>query len=320
MRRLNEWISNIENMRNKFSIGIIVFAVLSTQISCSQITQSEFERNHSLWLEQRIENYKMTIEIEKTGHAAPNGKFIVTVRGGVAKSIKSVDFNPDAELIDSNIRFGNYNTIEGIFGYIKSAENEKRESNGSFNKWRVEYDSKLGYPKIVDLDRSGVMDDELYFEVLEFAIEESSGEKPPKIISVPATEITKIETFVRGRDGYDYGGMSYAKDGTAFRSFREIDFNKKTDDKSLKLEKFQAAASEEQFQKLAQTLAENDFSNLKDTTLQSPDRTDYILTVTYAGKTKSVKMSLTGKNTAEIVEILNAIEKLKNQLDWTEIK
>lgn len=268
----------------------------------------------------------MTIEIQKTGHAAPNGTFIITVRGGAAKSIKSADFNPDAELIDSNLRFGNYNTIEGIFAYIKSAENEKRESNGSFNRWKVEYDSKLGYPKIVDLDQSKYIDDELYFEVLEFAVEESSGEKsaekpsPPKIISVPAEEIIKVESVVRGRDGYDHGGMSYSKDGTAFRSFREIDFNKKTDDKNLKLEKFQAVASEEQFQKLAQTLAENDFSNLKDTTLESPDQTDYILTVTYAGKKKSVRMSLTGKNTAEIDEILSAIEKLKNQLDWTEIK
>lgn len=253
-------------MRNKFLIGIIFFAILASQISCRQITQSELERNRSLWLEKRIENYKMTIKIEKTGHAAPNGKFSITVRGGIAKSIKPID-KPDLEMLDTQIQFGRYSTVEAIFSFIVNAEADKQKNNRSWSRRNIEYDAKLGYPKKVDLDQSGVMDDELYFEVLEFAIEESSGEKasekpsPPKIISVPATEITKVETFVRGRDGYDHGGMSYSKDGTAFRYFREVNFNKKTDDKSLKLEKFQAAASDEQFQKLAQTLAENDFSN-----------------------------------------------------------
>jgi hypothetical protein len=45
-----------------------------------------------------------------------------------------------------------------------------------------------------------------------------------------------------------------------------------------------------------------------------------MLTVTYSGKTKTIKTSNIGKDTAEIKEILDAFEKLKNQVDWKEIK
>lgn len=309
-------------MRNNFLIGIIFCAVLATQFSCSQMRQMELERNRSLWNESKIENYKMTIEIQKPGHATPNGKFIITVRDNVAKSIKPIN-KPDLEMLDTQIQFGRYSTIDGIFRFI---ENAGLNSN-SWSRQKIEYDAKLGYPKKVDLDKSGVLDDELYFEVLEFAIEESSGdkasEKPsPKIISVPAAEITKAEFSVRSREGSgnnfkDEGGMSFSKDGTAFRSYPKRNYEKDSDE-NLEQEQFQAVASQEQFQKLAQIIAENDFSNLKDVTQQSS--TEYILIVHYSGKKKSVKMNLTGKNTAEINEILNGFEKLKNQLDWTEIK
>ena len=313
-------------MRNKFLIGIIVFAVLAAQISCSQIRQAELERSRSLWLEKRIENYKMKIKIQKTGHATPNGTFIITVRDNAAESIKPSD-KPDLEMLDTQIRFERYSTIDAIFNFIESAEKDRQKNNNSWDRRVIEYDAKYGYPKKVDLDQSDVMDDELYFEVLEFEIEASSGIKPaekpspPKIISVPAEEITKAEFSVSSRDG-DHGGMSFSKDGTAFRSYRSINFDANVNESNKKpeFEKYQAVTSEEQFKQLAHTLAENDFSNLKDTTERSPDQTDYVLTITYAGKTKSIKMSLTGKNTAEIQEILNAFEKLKNQLDWQEIK
>lgn len=309
-------------MRNKFLIGIILFAVLATQISCSQIRQAELERSRSLWQESKIENYKMTIKIQKTGHATPGGTFVITVRDNVAKSIKPFD-KPDIEMLDTQISFGRYDTIEDIFRFIELSEAEY-----GWDRHEIEYDAKLGYPKKVDLDQSGVMDDELYFEVLEFEILESSGVKPeekpspPKIISVPATEITKAEFSVRSREGpnknfKDHGGMSFSNDGTAFRSNPEINYEKDSNENS-EWEKFEATISPEQFQKLAQTLAENDFSNLKDITEQSS--TDYILTVTYSGKIKSIKMSIVGKNTAEIKEILNAFETLKNQIDWKEIK
>jgi hypothetical protein len=327
----------MKNTQIKLLFGILFSAVFFTQISCGDLkeqtksdlkpnlprqTKSDLETNRDLWRKSEIENYKMTIKIDKTGHAAPNGKFIITVRGGVAESIVNFD-KPDVDLRDSILRFENYDTIEDIFSFIQSSETEQ-----NWDRHEIEYDAKSGYPKKVDLDQSGVMDDELYFEVLEFEILESSGVKPagkpspPKVISVPATEITKAETSVRSRDSSskaykDFGGMSFSNDGTAFRSYPEINYEKDSNENSG-WEKFEGTISPEQFQKLAQTLAENDFSNLKDITEQSS--TDYILNVTYSGKTKSIKMSIVGKNTDEIKEILNAFETLKNQIDWKEIK
>ncbi len=154
-------------MRNKFLNGFFLLAVLAAQFSCSQIRQMELERNRSLWRESKIENYKMTIEIQKTGHATPNGKFIITVRDRVAKSIRPID-KPDFEMLDTQIQFERYGTIEGVFSFIESAEKDKRENNRSWSRREIEYDAKLGYPKKVDLDQSGVFDDELFFEVLEF--------------------------------------------------------------------------------------------------------------------------------------------------------
>ena len=308
-------------------IGFIFFAVLVTQFACSPIRQMEFERNRSLWHESKIKDYKMKVKIQKTGHATPNGTFIITVRDRLAKSIKPIN-KPDVEMLDTQIQFGRYATIEVIFSFIESAEKDKQKNNRWWSRREIEYDSKLGYPKKVDLDQSGVFDDELSFEVLEFeAAESSDGEpaaksSPPKLNSVPASEITKAERSTRHRAGPLVGSdksyttssaTSYSNDGTALRFFHleSYDIGKK---------KYQGVVSGEQFQKLAQTLADNDFSNLQDSTEQITGTWDFMLTITYSGKTKSIITSKTGKNTAEVTAILQAFETLKNQLDWEEVK
>ncbi len=310
-------------------IGFIFFAVLAAQLACSPLRQTELERNRVLWHASKIENYKMTVKIQKTGHATPNGTFIITVRDRLAKSIKPID-KPDVEMLDTQIQFGRYATIEVIFSFIESAEKDKQKNNRWWSRREIEYDSKLGYPKKVDLDQSGVFDDELSFEVLEFeAAESSDGEpaaksSPPKLNSVPASEITKAEISSRNRGGPDkdfanWSGVSFSNDGTAFRSFRSMSFATGNNESS-EWQKYKGVASQEQFQKFAQTLADNDFSNLQDSTEQITGTWDFTLTITYSGKTKSIITSKTGKNTAEVKAILQAFETLKNQLDWEEVK
>ncbi len=310
-------------------IGFIFFAVLVTQFACSPIRQMEFERNRSLWHESKIKDYKMKVKIQKTGHATPNGTFIITVRDRLAKSIKPID-KPDVEMLDTQIQFGRYATIEVIFSFIESAEKDKQKNNRGWSRREIEYDSKFGYPKKVDLDQSGIFDDELYFEVLEFEVIESSGgepaekSSPPKLNLISASEITKAEFSDQSHAGSDKGyanwsGVSFSNDGTAFRSFRSMSFATGNNESS-ELQKFQGVASQEQFQKLAQTLADNDFSNIKDSTEQITNKTDYMLTITYSGKTKSIRTSKTGKDTAEVEAILWAFETLKNQIDWEEVK
>ncbi len=152
-------------------IGFIIFAVLAAQLACSPIRKMELERNRGLWRASKIKNYKMTVKIQKTGHATPNGTFIITVRDRNAKSIKPIN-KPDVEMLDTEITFRGCSTIESIFGFIESAEKDREQNKRYWSRRKIEYDSKLGYPKIVDLDQSDLFDDELSFEVLEFEIYE----------------------------------------------------------------------------------------------------------------------------------------------------
>ncbi|MBA3633280.1 MAG: hypothetical protein H0W58_10815 [Acidobacteria bacterium] len=149
----------------KILTGCLLLAALTTQFSCGTLRQIELNSNRRLWRESKITNYRMTVDLQKTGHATPMGKFIITVRGGVAESIKLAN-NPEVDLSNSVLKFGGYETIEDIFDYIESTENKSR----SWDKREIEYDSKLGYPKKVNLDKSGVLDDELFFQVLQFEV------------------------------------------------------------------------------------------------------------------------------------------------------
>ncbi len=141
----------------------LLTAILATQFSCAALQKNEFERNRNLWRESGVKNYKMTVEIQKTGHATPMGRFVITIREGMAKSIKNTN---NLELISGILRFDGLKTLDDIFGYIERAEKD----TGTWGKRVIEYDEKLGYPKKVNLDKSGVLDDELYFEVLQFEI------------------------------------------------------------------------------------------------------------------------------------------------------
>lgn len=103
----------------------------------------------------------MTVDLQKTGHATPMGKFIITVRGGVAESVTSAT---DPDFVLSKKMFENYDTMEKIFKIIE------KEEWGLFKTFETEYDSKLGYPKRINIDDHGSIDDEFFFEVLQFEI------------------------------------------------------------------------------------------------------------------------------------------------------
>lgn len=143
--------------------GWLLIAILATQFACGTLREIEVGRNRRLWRESGIKNYRMTVEVQKTGHATPNGKFVITVRGGRPESIKRAD---NLEPVPESIKFGNYKTLDDIFEYIEIEEKD----GGAWHTREVEYDSKLGYPKKVNLDKSGVLDEELYFQVLQFEV------------------------------------------------------------------------------------------------------------------------------------------------------
>lgn len=126
------------------------------------LRQKEYDRNLSTWREGKVVNYRMSVNLQKTGHAAPNGKFTITVRGGAAESIKGFESGIDVWRTEG---FSGYKTIDNIFGFIESAEKRVQKNGGVWDIWEIEYDSKLGYPKRVKLDQARVLDDEILFEI-----------------------------------------------------------------------------------------------------------------------------------------------------------
>lgn len=149
----------IKSMKHfRMSLILLIFIALIFQFSCTSL---KLERNRHLWRSSGVKNYRMTVDLQKTGHATPMGKFIITVRGGVAESVTSAT---DPDFILSPRMFENYDTMEKIFKIIE------REEWGFFKTFETEYDSKLGYPKRINIDDHNSLDDEFFFEVLQFEI------------------------------------------------------------------------------------------------------------------------------------------------------
>lgn len=145
----------------KIKIVFGLMLVIATA-SCGAVNNAEIERNRRLWHGSGVVNYRMTVDVQKTGHATPMGKFIIEVRDREAVSIKlASDPTRDA----TTERFSRYDTIDDIFDIIETASVQRPD------KMDIEFDPKLGYPKRLHLDpNASAMDDELFFQVLQFEI------------------------------------------------------------------------------------------------------------------------------------------------------
>lgn len=149
----------------RLSAGLVLIVILASQFSCGTSGKAEFDRNRRLWRENNIKNYRMTVDLKKAGHAAPNGKFIINVRDGRSESIRNA---ADQEPVPEIVRFGKYTTLDEIFEYIEAEE----QRGGNWDIKEIEYDPKFGYPRKVNLDKARVLDDELSFQVLQFETSE----------------------------------------------------------------------------------------------------------------------------------------------------
>lgn len=147
----------------KKKLKIVLLLILITQFSCSSLRKYQLNSNRQLWRESGVKNYRMKVDLQKTGHANPMGKFIITVKNGAAESIKLAN-KPDSDV--RNEKFEKYETVEKIFAYIENSENVDWE----WDVRTIEYDSKLGYPKKLHLDDYSSFDEEIFFEVLDFEI------------------------------------------------------------------------------------------------------------------------------------------------------
>lgn len=122
---------------------------------------ANLETNRKRWQDSGVKNYKMTVEIQKPGHATPMGKFVITVRNGV---LESTQFAEDLKPVPVEVRFGSYKTVDQIFDYAAAMLRQ----DAKWSRKTLYFDEKLGYPKRVDLNIEGSLDEEIFIEVLEF--------------------------------------------------------------------------------------------------------------------------------------------------------
>lgn len=144
--------------------------------------------------------------------------------------------------------------------------------------------------------------------------------KLPDFNSVDASEITEI-TFYSWRhngsltsgDGYvESHRVVFENNGNATQIISlNYDSGEKTDNSTT----YKAAITNEQFQRLAQKLVENDFFNQTDSTERISEG-ENILTVKYSGKEKEIKTSNIDRDTPEIKAILNEIIYVQSELNW----
>jgi hypothetical protein len=148
----------------KIIVELLLLAALLSQFSCKSFSdKTAFEKNRRLWHESKISNYRMTMEIMKTGHRTPMGTAVFEVRDG-----KMVSGTPSPTGLQFACGTGScepYDSVEKIFGIIEDAIRRNPD------RLKVEYDEKYGYPKSLVLDfNARAMDDELSVKILQFEV------------------------------------------------------------------------------------------------------------------------------------------------------
>ena len=139
--------------------------------------------------------------------------------------------------------------------------------------------------------------------------------------SVSASGITKItystwehKGLLSSGDGYVSSvQIVFMSDGTAAKTTStDYDASSRTD----KTHVARAAITAEQFKRLAEAVAANDFFHEADSA-NIRSEAGVTLTVSYSGGEKSVKTSNTGEDTPEVEAILRAFADLENQINWS---
>lgn len=110
--------------------------------------------------------------------------------------------------------------------------------------------------------------------------------------------------------------LALRRDGSATKiEKKDYDDGKTTDE----INEQKAVITNEQFERLASSLVENDFFNQTDSTERISEG-DNSLKVKFSGKEKEIKTSNIGKDTPQIEKIINDFKTLEATLNWSPAK
>jgi hypothetical protein len=142
-----------------FIFMLIVACMIQPACSLGRSGAGAAETNRAKWNASHIENYRIRMRVDKTGHAGPMGNIVLDVQDG-----NSVSSRVDGEWYGGDIaKCAAYDTVPKMFDFIEEAAKRNPDVLD------VSYDPTFGYPNRVRLDyNSRAIDDELSWEVLDF--------------------------------------------------------------------------------------------------------------------------------------------------------
>lgn len=144
--------------------------------------------------------------------------------------------------------------------------------------------------------------------------------KPPGFDPADAAEISEVifsswkhKGSLSSGDGYvESNRITFERDGGATQIISiNYDSSERTDNSTT----YKARMTNEQFQRLAQAVVENDFFSQIDST-EIISEGENVLTVKYRGEEKEIKTSNVERDTPEIKAILNEIIYVQSELSW----
>lgn len=123
----------------------------------------DFVKNRKKWEEKKVNDYRMTFELEVLEHNGVKELFTVVVRNNEVESFQQAE---GKETPLRQAAYEGYTEVENFFWIAEEASN--KDIPWKVN--RLEYNSEFGYPSLIDIDVSDKPNDKMYIRVVKFEV------------------------------------------------------------------------------------------------------------------------------------------------------
>lgn len=144
---------------------IILMLLTLFLAACSRGTKSEFDINLEKWESAQIDHYRYSLAYICFCPNADKIPLHIEVQNGEVVSMTFADGTPVPDDDPMFEFYSEYSTIDRVFSALKA------ELEGEADEVTVTYNSTLGYPEEINIDRvKEAIDDELMVQVTDFEI------------------------------------------------------------------------------------------------------------------------------------------------------
>ena len=142
---------------------IILLLLAFVLVACSMGTKSAFDTHHEKWQDANIDHYRYSILISCFCPGTEKMPLNIEVQNGEVVSMAYVD-GTSVSAEDPQFEFySRYSTIDRLFSELKA------DLEGAADEVTVTYNSSVGYPDQINIDRiKDAVDDETSLMISEF--------------------------------------------------------------------------------------------------------------------------------------------------------